>query len=227
MDDPGVSINGDLESIKVKDLALADIQIANIAPKQPEKFVDPYKYTPESSSSQPDLTEKADDHVISPRSKATSFKYLLGDSHKTDSKGGDAGGLLKKPKFFPVVDFVRSSFTGKVFNSLQHSDVAAPGNSKNMKTYFVTTGFFVAYLNSFDVLVYNLQQPNKETCPQDYSNEYFTKIVVQRKLNASKKKDASLLNFVQQIKCGQAPVDSQKLDSQLSLNLQNQLKELA
>lgn len=157
-EEQGVSISGDLESVKVKDLSLAEIQVANIPPRQPEKFVDPYKYRPDAGTnfdSQENLRSDSAE-VNSPRAKVPSFKYLLGDTHRTDTKGGDVGGLLKKPKFFPIVDFIRSSFTGKLFNSLQHSDVAAPSNSKTMRTYFVTTGFFVAYLNSFDVLVYNV-----------------------------------------------------------------------
>jgi len=56
-----------------------------------------------------------------------------------------------------------------------------------MKTYFITTGFFIAYKNSFDVNIYSIQSPSLEACPKDYTNDYFTKIIVNRRLNAKKK----------------------------------------
>lgn len=56
-----------------------------------------------------------------------------------------------------------------------------------MKAYMVTTGFLVAYKNTFDVEIYNIQAPSKEATPQDYSQDYFSKIMVQRKLNSKKK----------------------------------------
>lgn len=159
----GVSISGDLDGIANKKLVLIEIQIADVPPVQKEKFEDPFKYIPEDLDEVADppaenlnRTEDGGSKVDILIPKDAEFKYLLGDEHKKDMKGGDAGGLMKRPEIFPVVDFVRSSFNGKVFNSLQHSDVAVTGNSKSMRAYFVTTGFFVAYTSTFDVKVYNI-----------------------------------------------------------------------
>jgi hypothetical protein len=41
-------------------------------------------------------------------------------------------------------------------NSIEHADVAPSGNKKTMKTFFITTGFFIAYKNTFDVNIYSL-----------------------------------------------------------------------
>lgn len=98
--------------------------------------------------------------------------------------GGDAGGLLKSTKFCPQVEFVRSTFFAKQKNSEQHSDVPSSGNSKQLVTFVVTTGFTTSYTDSFHVKVFNIQKPSIDCCPGNYSNEYFTKIVVQRKINA-------------------------------------------
>jgi hypothetical protein len=89
-----------------------------------EKFEDPYKFNSHASimSSHNDgenmNKEGEDSKVPSPRSKEPEFRYLLGNEHKKDIKGGDAGGLMKRAQYYPVVDFIRSSFNGKVFNSL-------------------------------------------------------------------------------------------------------------
>ena len=118
-------------------------------------------------------------------------------------EGGDAGGLLKTNEFFPYVDFIRSPFSGRQANSIQHSDVPSVGSAKVMKTSVLTTGFLVAYTNSFDVKVFNIQKPSKETCTQDYSQEYFTRIVLQRRVNAQQKKnDKSLASLIKQINNG-------------------------
>ena len=134
--------------------------------------------------------------ILDPKEKLE-FKYLLGKEHKKDTKGGDAGRIFKRAENSPTVDFIRSSFNGKCFNSLQHSDVIAASNSKTMKTYYVTTGLVVAYKNTFEVQVYNIQSPVKETCPQDFTEAYFAKVVVQRRLAAAKKKDTSLMGLIQ------------------------------
>ena len=47
-----------------------------------------------------------------------------------------------------------------------------------MKAFMVTTGLLVAYRNSFEVHIYNMQAPSKDTTPQDYSQEYYSKILV-------------------------------------------------
>lgn len=79
-----------------------------------------------------------------------------------------------------------------------------------MKTYFITTGFFVAYKNTFDVKIYNIQHPSQEACPKDYTVDYFTKIVVQRRLNSKKKVENNLTTFIKNVKMGIVPstVDS-------------------
>jgi hypothetical protein len=71
---------------------------------------------------------------------------LLGHAHLKDTEGGDAGSLLKKSKFYPYVEFIRSPFCGKHQNAILHSDVPSVyGNTKAMKEYFITTGLVVAY----------------------------------------------------------------------------------
>ena len=166
----GITFSGDLESIQHKDLELSEIQIANIPPMEEDKFEDPYKYKASEESrleeSRPGsvMHSVMDSGLVKP-----DFKYLLGKEHKKDMEDGDAGCLLKTNKFFPHVDFIRSQFSGRQANSLQHSDVPSQGSSKVMKTYVITTGFLVAYNNSFDVKIYNIQKPSKETCTQDYS----------------------------------------------------------
>jgi hypothetical protein len=42
---------------------------------------------------------------------------------------------------------------------------SAAGNSKQMKEYYITTGFIIAYRNLFEVNVYNIQKPSKESAP--------------------------------------------------------------
>ena len=77
------------------------------------------------------------------------------------------------------MDFVRSPYHGKNQNSILHSDVPAVyGNAKQMKEYFITTGIVVAYYQTFDVEVYNIQKPSKDSTPGDYSMEYFNRVMV-------------------------------------------------
>lgn len=76
-----------------------------------------------------------------------------------------------------------------------------------MKAHMVTTGFLVAYKNTFVVEIYNIQSPTKEAAPQDYSQDYFSKIMVQRKLNSKKKNEKTLSALIKQIQqnSGKAP----------------------
>jgi hypothetical protein len=98
-----------------------------------------------------------DDHTIDEQEDHDLNKYLLGASHLKDTEGGDAGCQPKKAKYFPYVEFIRSQFCGKYQNSILHSDVATVGgNAKHMKEYFITTGFVVAYMNTFDVEIYSI-----------------------------------------------------------------------
>jgi len=58
----------------------------------------------------------------------------------------------------------------------------------------------VAYLNTFDINVYNMQRPIKENIPLDYSEDYFSKVLHQRKLNAKKKNEKSLAALVKTVR---------------------------
>ena len=66
------------------------------------------------------------------------------------------------------------------------------GNNKQMKEYNITTGIIIAYLGTFDVEVYNIQRPSKDATPENYSQEYYSKVMVARKLNAKKKNEKTL-----------------------------------
>ena len=78
-----------------------------------------------------------------------------------------------------------------------HADIGSVGgNSKQMKEYYITTGLVLAYKNTFDVCIYNIQTPNKEACPQDYSQDYYSRVMVSRKLNAKKKNEKTLAQLV-------------------------------
>lgn len=78
-----------------------------------------------------------------------------------------------------------------------------------MKEYNITTGFIIAYKNTFDVDIYNIQRPSKDACPENYSQEYYSKIMVARKLNANKikKNEKTLSQLVREIQLndGKAP----------------------
>jgi hypothetical protein len=141
-----ITISQEIDSIKHEELQLSNILIAKLPPKTIKKFKDPFKYVPERhEGDEPSNEEPTQD-------EEDEFKYLLGHAHLVDTEGGDAGCLLKKAKYYPYVEFIRSQFCGKHQNSILHSDVAAVGgNSKQMKEYFITTGLVVAYQGTFDV----------------------------------------------------------------------------
>ena len=189
-------------------MELSKVLIGKVPPKKVEKFEDPYKYDPSSEAA---LDTEAPVAPPTPEpvegDAPVSFKYRLGKEHLKDSQGGDAGCICKPALHHPTVAFIRSQFCGRQQNSVLHQDVGSSGNSKLMKAYMVTTGFLVAYKNTFDVQIYNLQSPSKETTPLDYSQDYFSKILVQRKLNAKKKNEktlSSLIRLIQQ-NGGKAP----------------------
>jgi len=46
-----------------------------------------------------------------------------------------------------------------------------------VKEYFITTGVVIAYLNSFDAQIFNIQRPSKENVMPDYSIDNFNKII--------------------------------------------------
>jgi hypothetical protein len=149
----------------------------------------------------PEKQEGEDHHQsIEDHDESENFKYHLGHAHLVDMEGGDCGCLLKKSKYYPYVEFIRSQYCGKFQNSILHSDVATVGgNSKHMKEYYITTGIVIAYHHTFEVKVLNIQKPSKDATPGDYSMEYFNRIMVQRKLNAKKKNEKTLAQLIKTI----------------------------
>lgn len=67
---------------------------------------------------------------------------------------------------------------------MPHAELSNAGRS--LKQFFVTAGLGIAYLDDFEVQVYNIQKPTKEAVLQDYTHEYFMKVIQQRKLNFKK-----------------------------------------
>ena len=128
----GISMRVDLDTIEHLDLELEPSLIATIPPKKIEQFVDPYKYfesvDPNESqgnldapNSRVSLGSAAEPFVEKPENQEPT--YLLGKNRPRDTEGGDAGGILRRARFFPVVNFVRSQFCGRQRNSILHSDV--------------------------------------------------------------------------------------------------------
>ena len=64
-------------------------------------------------------------------------------------------------------------------------------HGKNLKQFFITTGLGIAYMNEFSVEIYNIQKPCKENVVLDYTHEYFTKVLTQRRLNVKKAERAA------------------------------------
>ncbi len=50
----------------------------------------------------------------------------------------------------------------------------------------MTTGLAVAYLNQFDVVVYNIQRPNKDGVLPDYTIDNYNRILAQKKATQKK-----------------------------------------
>lgn len=211
-----VTISGEIEGTEHQDLDLKSILIASLNPKEEDNFQDPYIYKPEERSvdSVTDQHPPATQEDDKDQDKKAEQKFLLGKYHLKDEKGGDAGSLLKTNKFYPCVDFVRSQFCGRYQNSIQHQDVPPSGTAKQMKAYFVTTGFLVAYQNTFEVSIYTIQKPTKEATPQDYTSEYFSKVVVQRRLNVKKNKEKTLAMLVKQIQNQGEPTQQEIITKQ-------------
>jgi hypothetical protein len=96
---------------------------------------------------------------------------------------------LRKASLYPTVNFVRSQFCGRHQNNAQHSDLTSAASSKRMRTYLVTTGLSVAHIGTNEVGIYNIQTPSKENTPNDFSTDYYTRIMNARK--AQQKKQAA------------------------------------
>ena len=74
-----------------------------------------------------------------------------------------------------------------------------------MKEFLVTTGLAVAYMGTFEVCLFNLQAPARDSVPLDYSSEYYNRITSMRKLQSkSKGKDASLAQIIKTLQLGGA-----------------------
>ena len=118
----------------------------------------------------------------------------MGADKPKDLDGGDAGSLLKKARIYPQVFFIRTKYCA---SPIGKND---PVSQRQMKEYFITTGLLLAYTRQFDIEIYNIQKPAKETVPGDYSQEYFNKLILQRKLNVKKKNEKSLTQLIKSIK---------------------------
>ena len=104
------------------------------------------------------------------------FKYALGAPTK-DADNGDAGLLCKRGRYYPYINFIRSKYcTSASTPSTGGTSDSAP-SSRQVKEYFITTGIVVAYLNSFDVQIFNIQRPSKDNVMPDYSIDNFNKII--------------------------------------------------
>ena len=153
-------LSGDLEEIEHTVLELNSVLLASIPPKKVESFDDPYKYVPpkEPAAERGESTARESSQMRAEPSVlvAPAFRYLLGKEHVKDTEGGDAGCICKVSEYHPTVEFIRSQYCGRQQNAIMHQDVGSGGNSKQMKAYMVTTGFLVAYKNTFDVEIYNI-----------------------------------------------------------------------
>lgn len=64
----------------------------------------------------------------------------------------------------------------------------------------ITTGLVIAYSNSFEIMIYNIQKPSKELVPFDYSIDNLNKLILQRKTQGKKKVDKSLATLVKTLR---------------------------
>ena len=114
----GVTMRADLEGIEHQDLELALSLIVTIPPKKIEMFQDPFKYI-ESKDEDNGGLDAAGSRVslgseaIQEKPENTEPTYLLGKIRPRDTEGGDAGGYLRRARFYPIVNFVRSQFCGR------------------------------------------------------------------------------------------------------------------
>jgi hypothetical protein len=65
-----------------------------------------------------------------------------------------------------------------------------------MKQFFVTTGVGLSYHDDFEVHIYNIQKPTKEAVIQDFTFDYFNKVITQKKLLQKKKVEKNLAALV-------------------------------
>ena len=168
---------------------MASILISKIEAKKDNRFKDPYVYNPNADSENPDTTQVSLEEkpiVIPSQMPLPNFKYALGAPTK-DADNGDAGLLCKRGRYYPNINFIRSKYcTSASTPSTGGTSDSAP-SSRQVKEYFITTGTVVAYLNSFDVQIFNIQRPSKDNVMPDYSIDNFNKIIGQKKLQQKKK----------------------------------------
>ena len=170
---------------------MASLLISKLEAKKDNRFKDPYIYNPNADAENPDTTQISLEEkpiVIPSQQPLPNFKYVLGAAAK-DADGGDAGQLCKRGRFYPSVHFIRSKYctSAPTPSTTGGTAESAPGTSRQVKEYFVTTGLVVAYQNTFDVQIFNIQRPSKENVLPDYSIDYFNKIIAQKKLSQKKK----------------------------------------
>ena len=167
-----IVLKPDIDSIPLTNLDINTITISKIEAKKESRFKDPYVYNPnqdeEGGAVQADEPPKPVFGTPQP-----TLKFALGMPVK-DTNGGDAGLYPKRSRFYPTVNFIRSKYC----SSQNAPSTVDPNNTnRTVKEYYVTTGLVLAYSNSFDVVVYNLQKPSKDAVIPDYSSDYYNKII--------------------------------------------------
>lgn len=190
-------VKADLDKFQFQEINVVDATVTTIAAKKRRQFVDPFVYK-----------ENADDEALSSSRLAsptppTEFNpsQLLGNKRIQDEKGGDAGCLYKVPMVMPTVFFIRASCIAKASSVYPHPEMQQL--TKGMKQFFVTTGVGLSYHNDFEVHIYNIQKPSKETVIQDFTYDYFSKVIQQKKLLAKKKVEKNLASLISQLTAGQ------------------------
>lgn len=133
-------MRADLEVIEHQDLELEPSLIVVIPPKKVEMFKDPYKYVESKENeehsgidaphSRVSLHSTGAEAALQEKPENLEPSYLLGKNRPRDTEGGDAGGYLRRARYFPVVNFVRSQFCGRQKNSILHADVPNVGTTK-------------------------------------------------------------------------------------------------
>jgi len=84
---------------------------------------------------------------------------------------------------------------------------------KQLKQFYITTGLGLAYQGDFSVDIYNIQKPSVETVVPDFTHDYFTKYLIQRKVNAKKaaKPDKTLAKLIQSVREKKAEESTDKV----------------
>ena len=162
----------ELEAILFAEISLEANIVATIPPKTFEVFKDPFEVI------EPVLDDEGNEVPPEPELEDTKpFNYLLGKNRPRDTDGGDAGSILKKTKYYPQVNFIRSLYSGKSKNNFLHQDVSTGSNNKKMKQYMVTSAICITYTNLFNIDVYSLQVAAADNVPGDYTSDYTGRII--------------------------------------------------